>query len=119
MSLAPSEQQALARIEEALRHSDPRLDASMATFTVLTSRRRIRRWTCVSPWRLRLKRIAGVTLAVLAAGLLALSLAFCHPGRSSARPGTGCRVSVTHGGSCPPQNARLHGGPAGKGPGRP
>lgn len=116
MSLAPSEQQALARIEQALRLSDPWLEARMATFAVLTSRRRIRRWTCVSPWRLRLKRIAGVTMAVVAAGLLALSLAFySHPGHSSGGPNPGCRVTVTHSGGCPPRNHQLKDGPAAPG----
>jgi hypothetical protein len=39
MSLAPSERRPLAGIQDALRTSDPRLAATMATFTALTARR--------------------------------------------------------------------------------
>jgi hypothetical protein len=75
MSLAPSEQRALTRIEESLRNSDPRLAAMMTVFTVLVSRRRIRPWTCLSPWRLPLKRLAVVTLALAAIGAVVLAAA--------------------------------------------
>jgi hypothetical protein len=75
MSLAPSEQRALTRIEESLRNSDPQLAAMMTVFTVLVSRRRIRPWTCLSPWRLRLKRLAVVTLALAAIGAVVLAAA--------------------------------------------
>jgi hypothetical protein len=75
MSLAPSEQRALARIEESLRNSDPQLSAMMTVFTVLASRRRIRPWTCLSPWRLRLKRLAVVMLGLAAMGTVVLAAA--------------------------------------------
>jgi len=43
MSLAPGERLALARIEDALRYSDPRLAAMLSTFTLpLTLRLRVR-----------------------------------------------------------------------------
>ncbi len=77
MSLAPREQRALAAIEHALRVSDPRLAARLATFTALTSRGTVPRWKWLSPWRLRLRRLipltiplAGVVLGVLLGGVI-------------------------------------------------
>ena len=65
MSLAPSEQRVLTRIEHTLRNNDPRLAALMATFAVLASRRyTIPHWTWLSPWRLWLKYIIPAVIAV-------------------------------------------------------
>jgi hypothetical protein len=92
MSLRPSEQKALTAIEHALRSTDKRLAATMATFTMLTAGGRVPRWKCLSPWRIRLQRhlqlllaaaaVCTVVLAVVLAGLL--SPAHSTPGRSCA-----------------------------------
>ncbi len=91
MSLAPGEQRALARIGHSLGCSDPRLAAMMATFAVLATRRRvIRRWTCLSPWRLRIRRIALAVLALAAAALVISTMTLTsHPERT---PVTSCNV---------------------------
>jgi hypothetical protein len=102
MSLAPSEQRALARIGQSLGRSDPRLAAMMATFAVLATRRRvIRRWTCLSPWRLRIRRTVLAVLALAAAALVILTMALTsHPGHQVRRPGTPCSVSTQQPGDC-------------------
>jgi DUF3040 family protein len=56
MSLKPSEQKALAEIEQALRNSDKRLAATLEAFTRLTTNGRAPRWRWLWPWRLRLGR---------------------------------------------------------------
>jgi hypothetical protein len=83
MSLAPSERRALARIEDSLRSTDHKLAAKVATFNVLASRGRVPRWKWLSPWRLRLKRIIPITVAVAALGVLILTaIVFSHSGQS-------------------------------------
>lgn len=125
MSLAPREQRALARIEHALRVSDPRLAARLATFTALTSGGTVPRWKWLSPWRLRLRRLiplalpaAAVTLGLvlgyliqpsgssrIACGIDAGRLNICqvadgssrHPARAPGRSGAAARPPVVPG----------------------
>lgn len=101
MSLAPGERRALDRIEESLRRSDPRLTAQLATFTALTSRDRVPRWKCLSPWRLRIRAFCPVMIAMMAAGLIGASLLLFHPSGPAGPAGpppAACR-SVS---GCPP-----------------
>jgi hypothetical protein len=64
MSLAPGERLALAWIEDALRYSDPRLAAMLATFTLpRTLRLRIRGERLA---RSRVGRVVAVTIALAA-----------------------------------------------------
>lgn len=64
MSLAPGERLALARIEDALRYSDPRLAAMLATLTLPRSLRlRIRGERLA---RSRVSRVVAVTIALAA-----------------------------------------------------
>lgn len=70
MSLAPDERRALAEIEESLYASEPELAAKMATFAALTSGEKVPRWKWLSPWRLRLKRIIKLAIALALLGLL-------------------------------------------------
>jgi hypothetical protein len=97
MSLKPSEQKALTAIEHALRSTDRRLAATLATFAMLTADGRVPRWKCLSPWRLRLRRhlhlllamaaVCTVVIVVVLAGLLS-------PARST--PSRGCSVARVH-----------------------
>lgn len=81
MSLKPREQKALAAIEDALRSTDRRLAARLATFTMLTAGGRVPRWKCLSPWRLRLRRHLRLLLAVAALGMVVASIVlFGHSG---------------------------------------
>lgn len=77
MSLAPSEQRALARIEESLRTSDPRLAAMMAAFSHLADRRRIVRSAWLSPRQLRLRRLIVMATALGAIGLIVAIVIIC------------------------------------------
>jgi Protein of unknown function (DUF3040) len=64
MSLAPGERLTLARIEDALRYSDPRLAAMLAAFALpLTLRLRIRGQRLV---RSRVSRVVAVTIVLAA-----------------------------------------------------
>jgi hypothetical protein len=101
MSLAPSEREALARIESSLRSSDPRLAARMATFTVLASRRRIPHWKCLSPWRLQIKRIIVVIIATAAAALVVLGGVFLsHLSQVPGPPRNLCGIAIDQTNSC-------------------
>jgi hypothetical protein len=101
MSLKPSEQKALAAIEQALRSTDRRLAARLATFTMLTAGGRVPRWKCLSPWRLRFRRhlyllltvaaVCTVVLAVVLAGLFS-------PARSA--PSGACVIARMHVPNC-------------------
>ncbi len=100
MGLAPSEQRALALIEDSLRRSDPRLAAMMATFGVLVTRRRIRCWTCVSPWRLQARRMVLAALVLASVGLLILGVLLAsHSGAHGGLVGP-CGVGIRPAGRC-------------------
>jgi hypothetical protein len=96
MSLAPSERRALARIEESLRTTDRKLAGKLATFNALASRHGRLRWKWLSPWRLRLRRIIPMIVALAAMGIIVLAATvFSHSsppgqplGASHARCGT-------------------------------
>jgi hypothetical protein len=75
MSLAPSEREALARIEDALRSSDPALAAKFATFTALTRGGKVPRWKCLSPWRLWIRHLFPIGVILGGFGLLVLLIA--------------------------------------------
>ena len=70
MSLAPNERRALAGIENALRSSDPRLAAMLATFTVPITLRVIVRLTRLLRRRSRRLLCAAVALAAVCAVVL-------------------------------------------------
>jgi hypothetical protein len=74
MSLAPSERQVLAEIEQSLSTVDPRLAARMATFARLAQDDTIARWKSLSPWRLRLRRIVMVAIALAIVGLFIFAI---------------------------------------------
>lgn len=115
MSLAPRDRQALARIEDSLRSTDPRLAAMLTTFTVITSHRKIPRWRCLSPWRLRIRRFVPLTLAVaLIAGGLVLFSTLSQVSHAPATPG-GCGTAITQLASCPGTGAS-HAGQDSAGP---
>ena len=81
MSLKPREQRALAAIEDALRSTDRKLAARLATFTMLTADGRVPRWKCLSPWRLRLRRHLRLLLAVVAVCTVVVTIVvFGHSG---------------------------------------
>jgi hypothetical protein len=100
MSLKPGEQKALAAIEDALRSTDRRLTARLATFTTLTAGGRVPRWKCLSPWRLRLRRHLCLLLALSAVCTVVLTVvAFglsSHPHGSSSGS-CGYAISQVHG----------------------
>lgn len=75
MSLAPSEQRALAKIEDRLRTSDPRLAVMLATFTVLAAHRPAPHRPRRSRGRLRLT----CTLAAIAATTILFVLLLTLP----------------------------------------
>ena len=105
MSLAPSERQALATIEDSLRRTDPRLAAKLATFNVLVTRRRFRRWKSLSPWRLHVRPVIKMAVALAALGLLILIVTvFSHPGPRRGSRG-GCSATVVHV-TCSPAGGR-------------
>jgi Protein of unknown function (DUF3040) len=112
MSLAPREQRALARIEHALRISDPRLAARLATFTALTSRGRVPRWKWLSPWRLRLRRLVPLALPAAA---VTLGLVLGHFIQPSGRYRMICGVVTGHMNICQVTSPSRHPAPA---PGR-
>lgn len=74
MSLAPSEKQALAEIEQSLSAAAPKLAARMATFAALAPGDTIARWKSLSPWRLRLRRIVMAAIALAIAGLFIFAM---------------------------------------------
>jgi hypothetical protein len=101
MSLAPGERQALARIEEALRDSDPALAARIATFTELTRCGRIPRWKWLSPWRLRISRHLPIGIVFAGLGLLILMVAlFSHSGGGRGPAQGSCRVAIVQTAGC-------------------
>lgn len=115
MSLAPREQRSLARIEHALRISDPRLAARLATFTALTSRGTVPRWKWLSPWRLRLRRLIPLALSP-AAVALGLSLGYAIQPSGSYR--MVCGVAAGRPGICQLARGSSHGANHGSGRGR-
>ncbi len=106
MSLAPREQRALARIEHALRISDPRLVARLATFTALTSRGTVPRWKWLSPWRLRLQRLIPLALPAAA---VALGLLLGYAIQPSGSYRMVCGVSAGHPNICQLARSSSHG----------
>jgi Protein of unknown function (DUF3040) len=86
MSLAPSERQALAEIEQSLSTVDPKLAARMATFARLAQGDSIARWKSLSPWRLWLRRIAIVAIALVIVGLFIFAV--LHAGASASATNT-------------------------------
>jgi hypothetical protein len=97
MGLAPSEQRALARIEDSLCRSDPGLAARLATFAAAPAprRKRLASWRPIMPF-------IPVTVAVTAACLvIAAALLLSHPGRRLPC-GPGMPSSVSTLGVCPP-----------------
>jgi hypothetical protein len=82
MSLAPSERQVLAEIEQSLSTVDPKLAARMATFARLAQGDTIARWRSLSPWRLRCRRIVLVAIALAIVGLFIFAV--LHAGAGAA-----------------------------------
>jgi hypothetical protein len=74
MSLAPSDRQALAEIEQSLAAGDPKLAAKMATFAALPPGDTIARWKLLSPWRLRLRRTAMAVIALAIIGIFVFAM---------------------------------------------
>ena len=96
MSLKPGEQKALAAIEDALRRTDRRLAARLATFTMLTAGGRVPRWKCLSPWRLRLRRHLGLLLAVVAVCTVVLTvILFSHSSHPHASLTGSCGYAIS------------------------
>ena len=102
MSLAPSERQALATIENSLRRTDPRLAAVMTVFTILATRRKIPRWKCLSPWRLRIRRLIPVAIAMAVGGLVVLGGVFLsHTSQMPGPPRSVCGIAIEQTNKCP------------------
>lgn len=81
MSLAPSEQRALRRIEEDLRCSDPRLDTMLATFIPPRTVRLAWRFGQVAAWRPGRCAVAVIVgVAVIGLIILAWALAVLPAG---------------------------------------
>jgi hypothetical protein len=110
MGLAPREQRLLAGIEQSLRRSDPRLAARLATFTELTSGSAVPRWECLSPWWLRLRRLALLTAGAAAAVLFVAALVFGQVRYASGASKVTCSVAAGRLSICQP---------AGRPPGHP
>ncbi len=89
MSLAPEEQRTLARIEDWLCRSDPRLASMLATFTVRSTRRRIPLWKGLCLGWFRIKRIGPVGLATALAVALLGGLLLTHASQPSCTPRSG------------------------------
>jgi hypothetical protein len=81
MSLAPSERRVLAEIEQSLSTVDPKLAARMATFARLAQDDTIARWRSLSPWRLRLRRVVLIAIALAIVGLFIFAV--LHAGASA------------------------------------
>ncbi len=116
MSLAPGERQALARIEEKLRDSDPALAARIATFTELTRFGQVPRWKCLSPWRLRISRHLPIGIVLAGLGLLILIVAlFAHSGGRHVPSQASCGVAIAQTAGCHSASHTRsgHGRPAG------
>lgn len=97
MSLAPREQQVLARIEDSFRSTDPWLATMLATFTVATSRRDIPRWARQPPRR-RVRHLIQLTVAVaLIVASVALFSTLSHTSHSPAA----CGAAVARAAGCP------------------
>jgi len=82
MSLAPSEWQALAEIEQTLSAVEPKLAAKMATFASLAEGDTIARWKSLSPWRSRLRYtvMAMIGLVIVALFVFAVARSGAHAG---------------------------------------
>jgi hypothetical protein len=108
MGLGLRERRTLARIEQSLQRSDPRLAARLATFTSLTCGSAIPRWERLSPWRLRLRRLALLTAGTAAAALFVAALVFGQVRHSSGAERAACNVAAGRLSICQPA-----GGPPG------
>jgi hypothetical protein len=101
MSLAPREQQALARIEDSFRSTDPSLATMLADFTVATSRRSTLR-LAHRPSRRRISHLIQVTAAV---ALIALSVVLfstlSHTPHVPATRTATCGTTVIRAAGCP------------------
>jgi hypothetical protein len=112
MSLAPSEQQILAEIENRLRRSDPGLAARLALFSRRAARRKGPVRERLSPWRAghrHLMRIVVVAATAVAAIVSIVLLARGSPGRGPAGV-----IPMTRAAWCPAQPAGCS--PGGKAP---
>jgi len=103
MSLAPGERLALARIEDALHYSDPRLAAMLATFVLpSTLRLRVRGERLA---RSRVSRIVAVSIALAAMCVSLLSWLLPAPcGQPACPPGrqpSACQHAVGSGSQFP------------------
>jgi hypothetical protein len=99
MSLAPAERQALARIEDSLRRSDPRLASMLTKFRLPLFRGG---WTGLTS---RLSRLGPFILVMAALGvvfLLVVAVVFSlsQPSRC-VRSGPGFATALSRVGSCP------------------
>jgi Protein of unknown function (DUF3040) len=94
MGLARHERRMLAGIEQSLRGSDPRLAARLATFTSLSSGTAIPRWECLSPWWLRLRRLALLMAGTATAALFVVALVLGQITHSSGARRAVCGVAA-------------------------
>jgi hypothetical protein len=102
MGLARRERRMLAGIEQSLRGSDPRLAARLATFTSLTSGSAIPRWESLSPWWLRLRRLALLTAGTTAAALFVAALVLGQVRYASGAGRVVCGVAAGRPSMCRP-----------------
>lgn len=89
MSLAPEEQRNLARIEDSLSRSDPRLATMLATFTVRSFRGRIPLWKGLCQGWLRIKPFIPVAFATALALAILGGLLLTHASQPSCTPRSG------------------------------
>jgi hypothetical protein len=99
VSLAPGEQRALARIENALRRSDPRLAAMLAAFTVPVT---VRLAVCLArAFRHGPTRRIALALVLPAVSVIAMSwLLISQPAQASCPPGMQSSSHPQAGGFC-------------------
>lgn len=103
MSLVPSEREVLARIEDSLRSSDPRLATMLTTFSLPGYGGTVLIWMRRCLQQLRYKRLVLVTIAVVAVTLAMIGL-LPHAGSSRSPCAPGGRQLIVAGQvrSCPP-----------------